>query len=230
MHSYSALLVAVIGKTRSSQVHSRNMAGEWIATVGNADQLKTLIQGPFLKGHREPRLAMVGRSNVGKSSLINSLIGTRLAQVSAEPGKTRLIHFYTWKEASRIIVDLPGYGYAKVSQADRKKWAELIQAYLRSDENLEVALLLVDSRHGPSPLDREAYDFLSSGGVPVQVVFTKLDGLKTQKERAQRRREADIVLKEMGVDPSSALWVSSRSGDRMNELVNLIRAPSMEGK
>jgi GTP-binding protein len=200
------------------------MAGEWIATVGNSDQLKTLIKGPFLKGHREARVAMVGRSNVGKSSLINSILGARLAQVSAEPGKTRLIHFYHWKDSSKIIVDLPGYGYARASQADRNKWAQLIQAYLKSDENLQAALLLVDSRNGPSQLDREAFDFLRSEGVGVQIVFTKSDGLKNQKERAERRRDAGSILEVMGVDPAEAIWVSSRTGDGMNLLVNRVRA------
>ncbi len=167
---------------------------------------------------------MVGRSNVGKSSLINSLLGLRLAQVSAEPGKTRLIHFYDWKGSGKIIVDLPGYGFARASQAERNKWAELIQAYLEADQNLQAALLLVDSRNGPTALDREAYDFLKSSGVHVQVVFTKTDGLKTQKERAERRRDAEGILEEMGIDPTTAVWVSSRTGDRMNELVRVIRS------
>ena len=206
-----------------------SMAGEWIATVGNSDQLKTLIQGSFLKGRREPRVAMVGRSNVGKSSLINALLGTRLAQVSADPGKTRLIHFYAWKEGAKVIADLPGYGFARASQAERNKWAELIQSYLEADGNLEAALLLVDSRNGPSRLDREAYDFLKSAGVAVQIVFTKTDGLKTQKERAERRRDAGVILREMGLDPEEAVWVSSRSGDRMAELVRRIRSWGVEG-
>ncbi|NDD92516.1 hypothetical protein EBZ37_10570 [bacterium] len=117
-----------------------------------------------------------------------------------------------------------------MSQSDRKKWAELIQAYIKADKNLEGALLLVDSRNGPSTLDREAYEFLVSTGLPVYVVFTKSDGLKTQKERAERRKDADDILREMGVDPDSAVWVSSRSGSRMNELVNLIRGSAEEKK
>jgi len=199
------------------------MAGEWIATVGNPGQLPEVIKGDFLKGRRESRVAMVGRSNVGKSSLINALLGARLAQVSAEPGKTRLIHFYAWKEASKIIVDLPGYGYAKASQAERNQWANLIEAYFDADSNLRSAFLLVDARNGPSALDREAYEFLSRASVPVSIVFTKWDGLKNQRERAERKKEAGKVLEEMGANPADAIWVSSQKGDQMNLLVRKIR-------
>ena len=115
------------------------------------------------------------------------------------------------------------------SQAERNKWAELIQSYLEADGSLEAALLLVDSRNGPSRLDREAYDFLKSAGVTVQIVFTKTDRLKTQKERAERRRDAGVILREMGLDPEEAVWVSSRSGDRMAELVRRIRSWGVEG-
>ncbi|MEN9724221.1 MAG: hypothetical protein RJB38_2207 [Pseudomonadota bacterium] len=206
------------------------MPGEWIATVGAADQFPSVIRGEFLKGNPHSRIAMVGRSNVGKSSLINSLVGSRVAQVSAEPGKTRLIHFYAWHELKKVVVDLPGYGFARASHADRNKWAALIQAYLEADSNLAMAFLLVDSRNGPSALDAEAYGFLKSSAIEVQVVFTKTDGLKTQKERIQRRREAGEVLEQWGVDPQSALWVCSRTGDRMNELVRLIRGLGLAGR
>lgn len=204
------------------------MAGEWIATVGEPSQLKPLLNGEFLKGKREPRVAMVGRSNVGKSSLINAILGARLAQVSAEPGKTRLIHFYSWKEGSKIIADLPGYGFARVSQAEREKWAKLINAYLEADENLVLALLLVDARNGPSDLDREACRFLVDAGMNVQVVFTKWDAVKTQKERSERKREASAALEEMGLDPAAAVWVSSRTGDSVNYLLKLVRESGVQ--
>lgn len=207
---------------------SESMAGEWIATVGEPAQLKPLLNGEFLKGKREPRVAMVGRSNVGKSSLINAILGARLAQVSAEPGKTRLIHFYSWKEGEKIIADLPGYGFARVSQAEREKWAKLINAYLESDENLVLALLLVDARHGPTDLDREACQFLVDAGMKVQIVFTKWDSVKTQKERAERKREGAQVLEEMGLNPDEAVWVSSRTGDSIHYLLKLVRESGVQ--
>ena len=199
------------------------MSAEWIATVGEIAQLKPLIKGEFLKGRREQRVAMVGRSNVGKSSLINSILGARLAQVSAEPGKTRLIHFYSWNEGARIIADLPGYGFAKVSQTERDRWAKLIDAYLKADPGLVLALLLVDARHGPTELDQEACRFLMDSRIAVQVVFTKWDALKTQKERAERKRDAGSLLEQMGLDPEKAVWVSSKTGDSIPYLLKLIR-------
>ncbi len=199
------------------------MSAEWIATVGEIAQLKPLIKGEFLKGRREQRVAMVGRSNVGKSSLINAILGSRLAQVSAEPGKTRLIHFYAWSEGARIIADLPGYGFAKASQTERDRWAKLIDAYLKADSGLVLALLLVDARHGPTELDQEACRFLMASRIAVQVVFTKWDALKTQKERAERKRDAGSLLEQMGLDPEKAVWVSSKTGDSISYLLKLIR-------
>jgi GTP-binding protein len=202
------------------------MPNEHILTVGDSKQLPDLLNERFLKGHREPRLAMVGRSNVGKSSLINALLGRRLAQVSNEPGKTRKIHFYKWQEGKKIIADLPGYGFAKTGHAEREKWARFINEYLKADENLERAVVLLDSRHGPTPLDLEAIDFLSSQGIPVTFVFTKSDGLKTQSDRARRRREASEALKKLGAIPEDAHWVSVKTRDGLKKLTEDLSCPS----
>src|SRR4051812_39537425 len=88
---------------------------EFLITLGDASQIPGMFTGMHLKGHNEPRIAMVGRSNVGKSTLINALLERKLAQTSNEPGKTRAIHFYRWPGAKKIIADLPGYGYARAS-------------------------------------------------------------------------------------------------------------------
>ena len=166
---------------------------------------------------------MVGRSNVGKSSLINALMGGKLAQVSKEPGKTRKIHFYLWKDIGKIIADFPGYGYARKAATEREYWGELIEAYIDADERLERALVLLDSRHAPSAQDIEAIRFLSLEKVPVTLVFTKADALKTQSERVLRKRESMQILKDLGYDATKAFWVSSRTKDGIKELTRELR-------
>lgn len=202
------------------------MAGEHLLTLGDVAQIPGLFpesgDGKFLKGHAQPRIAMVGRSNVGKSTLINSLLGTRLAQTSAEPGKTRKIHFYLWKEAKKIISDLPGYGFARAGHEEREKWASFIDAYLKADGGLEQAVVLLDARHGPTDLDLEAIRFLSSQGIPVTFVFAKCDTLKTQSERARRRKEAAEALRKLGLPAETAFWVSCRTGDGLKELIRAL--------
>lgn len=201
----------------------KNQTKSWIAALSDIKEMPGFIQGPFLKGHSRPRIAMVGRSNVGKSTLINSLLGRKEAHVSKEPGKTRQIHFYLWEDGEKILADLPGYGYARASHLERERWAEFINAYLREDGNLEQAIVILDARHGPTDLDREAIYFLSLTGIPVNFVFSKLDTLKNQSERARRRKEAGIALQEMGFDPERAFWVSSETKLGMKEFTSELK-------
>lgn len=190
----------------------------WIAALSDISEFSGFLNGKFLKGHSWPRIAMIGRSNVGKSSLINVLLGSREAKVSKEPGKTRQIHFYLWEEGDKIFADLPGYGYARASHQERERWSQFIDAYLREDENLEQAIVLLDARHGPTDLDIEAIRFLSLTGIPVNFVFSKVDALKNQAERAKRRKDVARVLKELGFDPEKAFWVSSHTRVGLKEL------------
>jgi len=199
------------------------LAGEFVLTIGSETQIPDTLKGIFLKGRREPRIAMVGRSNVGKSSLINALLGTRLAQVSKEPGKTRAIHFYFWKDAGKIIADLPGYGYARAGHEERERWATFIGAYLRADEGLDRAFVLLDARHGPTELDLDAMRFLAENGIPMTAVFTKADVLKTQSERAIRKRESLALLKELGFGPDNIFWVSARGQTGLQELLRAMK-------
>jgi GTP-binding protein len=196
------------------------MAGEFVHTIGDASQIPESLNGDFLKGRRDARIAMVGRSNVGKSSLINALVGARLAQVSKEPGKTRCIHFYFWKETRLIVADLPGYGFAKTSKDERERWSTFINAYFDADPRLVRALVLLDSRHGPSDLDVEAIKFLSSEAIPVSFIMTKADQLKTQAERARRKKEVEKAVLELGFSSEFIFWVSAKTKDGLKKLTD----------
>lgn len=177
-------------------------------TFADLSQLDSMFQGEFLRGRREPRIAFVGRSNVGKSSLINALLGSTQAYVSSEPGKTRAVHFFDWVGTQKILADLPGYGFAKQSQEDRNKWAKFIEAYLRADQGLALIMVLLDSRHGPTDKDYEAISFLKTLGVELAFVMTKVDQVKTQSDRAKRKKEVESSLKELGFDSDRVFWVS----------------------
>ncbi len=125
-----------------------------------------------------PEVAFAGRSNVGKSSLINALVGRKdLARASAEPGRTREVNFFVLDERVRLV-DLPGYGFAKVSRDAAKKFQNLGRAYLRGRVNLKRVYLLVDARHGLKPPDAEALEALDTAAVSYQIVLTKADKLK----------------------------------------------------
>ncbi len=199
-----------------------SMAGEFLYTLADQAQFKGLFNGLFFRGRREPRIAMVGRSNVGKSSLINALLGHRLAHTSASPGKTRTINFYDWKGTGRIIADLPGYGFAKASHEERDRWSGFINRYLEADENLARAVVLLDARHGPTELDAQAIRFLSLKAIPVTFVFAKFDTLKTQSERVTRRREAEAALREMGFNAEETFWVSAKTKQGLNFLTDAL--------
>lgn len=125
-----------------------------------------------------PEYAFIGRSNVGKSSLINMLTGKKsLAKTSQQPGKTQLINHYFINEAW-YLVDLPGYGYAKVSKVEREKWEKMIGDYLHNRENLICTFVLIDIRHSALAVDLEFMAGLGEAGIPFHIIFTKADKLK----------------------------------------------------
>ena len=124
-----------------------------------------------------PEVAFVGRSNVGKSSLLNRLAGRRLAHVSRTPGRTRMVNFFEIGKSHRLV-DLPGYGFARVPDAMRAGWEAMVLAYLEGRESLVLSLLLVDPRRDPMEKDRQAFRLLLASGRPAAVVATKSDKLK----------------------------------------------------
>lgn len=127
---------------------------------------------------RLPEIAFAGKSNVGKSSLINSLMNRKsLARTSEKPGKTQTINFYNINDAL-YLVDLPGYGYAKVPESERVKWGKMIEHYLHTSRQLKAVFLLVDIRHRPSGNDKMMYDWMVHQGFHPMIIATKLDKLK----------------------------------------------------
>ena len=123
----------------------------------------------------KPEYAFIGRSNVGKSSLINMLCNNdKLAKTSASPGKTQMINHFLINDGW-YIVDLPGYGFAKVSQSSRRRWEQMIENYLRKRENLTMLFVLIDSRHSPQKIDLDFLENIKKWGVPCSIIFTKTD-------------------------------------------------------
>ena len=146
-----------------------------------------------------PEIAFAGKSNVGKSSLINALMNRKsLARTSAQPGKTQTINFYNINNCM-YLVDLPGYGYAKVSQKEKEKWGKLIERYLNSSRMLRAVFLLIDIRHDPSANDRQMYEWIVSQGYEPIIIATKLDKLK----RSQIQKHVKMVREGLGLLPGT---------------------------
>lgn len=162
-----------------------------------------------------PEIAVAGRSNVGKSSFINSLLSRKgLARTSSKPGKTRTINFFLIDDKF-YLVDVPGYGYAKVSKQERNKWGQMMDEYFTQRENLRLTVLLVDSRHDPSELDIQMYEFLKHYGVPTLVVATKCDKIKPSK----RPRHLKAIKEGLNLEPGDEVVLySSEKLDGRNEV------------
>ena len=143
-----------------------------------------------------PEFALAGRSNVGKSSFINKMINRKgLARTSSKPGKTQTLNFYKLNEAL-FFVDVPGYGYAKVSKSEREAWGKMIETYITSREPLRAMLLIIDLRHKPSADDVMMYDFLKHYDIPTIVIATKADKIpkgKWQKHLKVVRETLDLA-------------------------------------
>lgn len=185
--------------------------------VAGAQFVRTAVKPEDWPPPIHPEFAFVGRSNVGKSSMLNALTRTaRLARVSNTPGRTRSLNFFDVKvqpspaAAARTLrlCDLPGYGYAKVSKAERASWARMIEGYLKERGPLKAVVLIVDARHGPTAEDADAFEFLSASGRTVIVAATKADKLpKNQRFGAARACE-----KALGLEPQAAILFSSEDG------------------
>jgi len=183
--------------------------------VITADFLRTATRGPEWPQGPEPEIAFVGRSNVGKSSMLNALTRKKkLARVSATPGRTRALQFFdvTYRPTPAArprrvrLCDLPGYGYAKVSRAERQAWGAMIEDYLKERDTLRTVVLIVDARHEPAESDADALDFLRSAGRAVVVAATKIDKLsKAERAPALVRTAKALGLERAAVVPFSAI-------------------------
>ncbi|HJD30881.1 MAG TPA: ribosome biogenesis GTP-binding protein YihA/YsxC [Candidatus Eisenbergiella stercorigallinarum] len=159
-----------------------------------------------------PEIAFAGKSNVGKSSLINGIMNRKsLARTSAQPGKTQTINFYNVNDAF-YLVDLPGYGYARVSEEVKAKWGKMVERYLRQSRQLRAVFLLIDIRHEPSANDRQMYDWILSQGYHPIIIATKLDKLNRSQVPAAVKRVREGLKAEKGTEilPFSALTKQGR--------------------
>jgi GTP-binding protein len=169
-----------------------------------------------------PQIAFSGRSNVGKSSLINTLLRRtrkKLAHVSGQPGKTQTLNFYTVNDTF-YLVDLPGFGYAKVPKAVREQWRPLIESYLKSEKQLLGVVHLVDSRHSPTEDDLRMIEFLAELEIPTLVVLTKIDKLSS----TNRAKQLPALAEALQVDAEQLLPFSSKTGEGREDLLESIEA------
>lgn len=167
-----------------------------------------------------PEIAFAGKSNVGKSSLINGLLNRKsLARTSSSPGKTQTINFYNINK-NLYFVDLPGYGYAKVSQEIRNKWGKMIERYLHTSKQLKTVFLLVDIRHVPGENDVTMYDWIVSNGYEPVIIATKLDKIK----RSQKDKNVKLIKEKLQVKPGTKIIpFSSVSKQGKEEIWELIQ-------
>jgi GTP-binding protein len=188
--------------------------------IKQADFMGVFVDMDQLPTDQLPEVAIVGRSNVGKSSLINRLANRKnLAKSSSTPGKTRTINFYCFNR-SWYLVDLPGYGFAKVSRSEKAGWGKMIEKYLSGRKTLRGVILLVDIRHSPSVDDRTMKDWLEHHQIPFMVVATKADKLSRsarQKNLAMIRRELQLPMEQ------PPLGFSAVSGEGLEELLQALQ-------
>ncbi len=163
-------------------------------------------------------IAVVGRSNVGKSSLINAFANrTRLAHTSKTPGRTQLINIFE-VEPGVTVVDLPGYGYAKVPSRVKQDWGQMIERYLLERDCLQMVMVLVDGEIGPTKLDMQMLDWLRGNEIPHQVIATKSDKVKSAKKP---KRRIDLA-QGCQLEPGDIVWVSASKGIGIDRLQDLI--------
>ncbi len=163
--------------------------------INKAELEKVAVEEKQYPDTNIKEFAFAGRSNVGKSSFINAMLNRKnLVRTSSTPGKTRTINFYRVNDDLRLV-DLPGYGYAKVAKSEKEKWAGIINRYLENRENLVETILLVDIRHEPTALDKQMYDYIIESSFSGIVIATKKDKIK----KSQVDKHISMIAKKLGV-------------------------------
>lgn len=171
----------------------------------NADILLSATNKSHYPQDDIPEVALAGRSNVGKSSFINTMLNRKnLARTSGKPGKTQLLNFFNIDDKLRFV-DVPGYGYARVSKKEREKWGKMIEEYLTSRENLRAVVSLVDLRHEPSVDDVQMYKFLKYYEIPVILVATKADKIP----RGRWNKHESMIKKKLDFDKTDTFIIFS---------------------
>ena len=183
--------------------------------VKNAEYVTSITTKKLFDGN-SPEIAVAGRSNVGKSSLINMLTNRKkLARSSSEPGRTRMLNYFSLNAGELFLVDLPGYGYAKVTDKEKESWKGLIEFYLRESKNLKAVILIVDLRHEPSELDLQLAEYLRYYDIPFFVVATKGDKLSKEP----RKRAAAVIARAFDLPESEIFVASALSGIGREEIL-----------
>ncbi|MBQ6460100.1 MULTISPECIES: ribosome biogenesis GTP-binding protein YihA/YsxC [Exiguobacterium] len=195
--------------------------------INKAEFVTSAVAPDHYPVHDLPEVALAGRSNVGKSSFINKICQRKaLARTSSKPGKTQTLNFFNINDEI-MFVDVPGYGYAKVSKTEREKWGVMMEQYLTSQEALRGVVLLVDIRHDPTGDDVTMYNFLKHYEIPVIVVATKLDKIK----KSQRQKHEAAVKRKLQFDPSDRFVAfSAETAEGKDEAWKAIYALITEGE
>ncbi|NIS37819.1 YihA family ribosome biogenesis GTP-binding protein [Candidatus Saccharibacteria bacterium] len=187
--------------------------------IKNPQFIKSIMRWPDPPDHSLPEVAFVGRSNVGKSSLINCLVNIKnFARVSKQPGKTRTINYFVI-DNKFYLVDLPGYGYAKLSKKEQAAWPSAIENYLTRNENLLILFVLIDSKVGPKASDLLLLEWLDFHQVPYSIIATKVDKLS----KGSRTRQATYIARELGLqDKDDIIFFSAKDRTGRTEVLGMM--------
>nr|WP_276330856.1 ribosome biogenesis GTP-binding protein YihA/YsxC [Orenia marismortui] len=187
--------------------------------INNPEYISSAVNAKDYPFHYLPEIALAGRSNVGKSSLINKVVNRKkMAFTSSKPGKTQTINFYQIDNYF-YFVDLPGYGFAKVSKAEKEEWGRMIEGYLLNRSNLEAILLVIDARHKPTKDDIQMFNWIVQMNMPALVVATKIDKIK----KSQRKKQEKLIKNTLGINQFTPFtFFSAETGEGKNEVFKFI--------